>query len=637
MSNLSGVPRTEVNYLDLSVVVPGAQTGVSGIQIKTQRGVRGKRYLIGNWQEFKRKLGGYVAGHKDVEMAKIVLDQGAPLEIVRALHYTDIDDISTVDGTKGTASISSAEVLATGSFTITGGTASAGVNKINAVLVNGVDVLGTAVDWATSHAATATAVAAQITSNTSTPNYSAVAVGAVVTITAAAGSGDSPNGFVVSPTVAGDVTVGSIVNMAGGVDAKSVSLIAEEVGNGYNGSTFTIAASVSGIVGNVDITVLAAESDQALVVQNVSGTPTTGQLADINAKLEFVKIASYTNALPIGTGTISGGAITLTSIDDDDYIGSSIAKNGFRAFDGSTNILRIYNFNAASVAVDNALFDYAASRKDIVAYARTPLGLSETGLAAYLDRTSPYSGASVNSMFARYYLTDVEINDPKDASVVDFAISGYGHFAAKRSLIDRTLGPWWSVMGSDLGMLSGINKVPVNLIAAGTTNNALYERALNFIGFENGFGVAMGNRSLLKDKTKLTTKANIVDGAIFAANIIKRIATRKLGQPCDPIMWRSLYNDVTPFIKNVLVAGRYIKGANLTESGENRTWYWIGDQFAKDDLSDLQINKKTDVNQGSYRARFVYAPIASTEYIAIDIAVADSVTIENIQILTSLN
>jgi len=71
------------------------------------------------------------------------------------------------------------------SFQITGGSASAGVNRITSVRVNGVEVLGTAVDWATSNDATATAVAAQINSFVSSPEYTAVAVGAVVNIIAA--------------------------------------------------------------------------------------------------------------------------------------------------------------------------------------------------------------------------------------------------------------------------------------------------------------------------------------------------------------------------------------------------------------------------------------------------------------------
>lgn len=135
-------------------------------------------------------------------------------------HYT-INEygsmVFTPRALNGVAAV--AEVLATGSFTINGGTSSPGVNKISAVLVNGVDILGAAVNWATSHAVTAAAVATQINTYVSSPNYTAAAVGAVVTITAVAGSGAGNEGFVVNPTEAGDVTTTTVVNMNGGVTA----------------------------------------------------------------------------------------------------------------------------------------------------------------------------------------------------------------------------------------------------------------------------------------------------------------------------------------------------------------------------------------------------------------------------------
>lgn len=111
-----------------------------------------------------------------------------------------------------------AEVRAVGTVTITGGTASAGVNELSDITVNGVSIMSGAVDWATSNAATATAIAADITSAVSSPEYTATAAGAVITITAAVGTGSTPNAFVVAATGAGDVTAVS-TDMAGGVTA----------------------------------------------------------------------------------------------------------------------------------------------------------------------------------------------------------------------------------------------------------------------------------------------------------------------------------------------------------------------------------------------------------------------------------
>lgn len=111
------------------------------------------------------------------------------------------------------------EVLATGTVTITGGTASAGVNKMSSITVDGVDILGAAVDWVTSNTATATAIAAQINTYTSAPNYTAAAVGPIVTISPAAGTGAGPNGFVIVTNEGGNLTSSHSATMTGGVTA----------------------------------------------------------------------------------------------------------------------------------------------------------------------------------------------------------------------------------------------------------------------------------------------------------------------------------------------------------------------------------------------------------------------------------
>ncbi len=118
------------------------------------------------------------------------------------------------------------EVLSICTFGITGGTNSAGVNKVTSIKINGIEVLNVAVDWVTSNSVTAANVATQINTYVSAPEYSATSSGQNVTISAAAGSGATPNGFTVAIDPDGNVTVdsgaaGAVVNktMAGGVAA----------------------------------------------------------------------------------------------------------------------------------------------------------------------------------------------------------------------------------------------------------------------------------------------------------------------------------------------------------------------------------------------------------------------------------
>lgn len=105
---------------------------------------------------------------------------------------------------------------ATARLTVTGGTSSPGVNKLSSVTINGVEVLGAAVDWVTSNTATAIAIAAQINSYNSAPEYTATAYNGEVLIQAASGTGTTPNGYVLAVNVGGNVTIGNLKDMSGG-------------------------------------------------------------------------------------------------------------------------------------------------------------------------------------------------------------------------------------------------------------------------------------------------------------------------------------------------------------------------------------------------------------------------------------
>lgn len=106
-----------------------------------------------------------------------------------------------------------AEVLAIGNITATGG----GAGSVDAVTVDGIDILGAAVPFNGTLAQTMSDVADQINRNKSAPNYTAEAAGLVVTIKALPGTGAGVNGFV----VAGSLTTitATYGNLAGGVTA----------------------------------------------------------------------------------------------------------------------------------------------------------------------------------------------------------------------------------------------------------------------------------------------------------------------------------------------------------------------------------------------------------------------------------
>lgn len=140
---------------------------------------------------------------------------GVPFTVAAsAVNGGATDDQTASVGLSSAGSAVIPEVLATGTLTFTG----TGAGNVSSVKVNGIEILGTIVVSPGTDNGVAAAVAAQINSFISVPDYTASVATNVVTIRPTAGTGTTPNGFVVArtTTLGGSVTP---VNMAGGVDA----------------------------------------------------------------------------------------------------------------------------------------------------------------------------------------------------------------------------------------------------------------------------------------------------------------------------------------------------------------------------------------------------------------------------------
>jgi len=134
---------------------------------------------------------------------------GAP---TGASVVVDINEsATTILSTKLSIDVSAA---ATGTVTLTAGAA----GSVNTVKVNGVTVTSAGVAYNASLSQTATDVASNITAHTSSPDYNAAAVGAVITLTAVT-LGTGTNDFVVLST---NTTIESTdVDMSGGTSGKT--------------------------------------------------------------------------------------------------------------------------------------------------------------------------------------------------------------------------------------------------------------------------------------------------------------------------------------------------------------------------------------------------------------------------------
>lgn len=425
---------------------------------------------------------------------------------------------------------------------------------------------------------------------------------------------------------------------------NNIAFAAEAVGDGYNGTTIDITAAASGKAGHVDIAVQLPNSDTEAVIRDIDVTLVDQAAIDkINAKLKGVDagvvVTAITTEIPIGTGTLTSGVQDLSELVNADYIGSQVSKTGLHVFDDVKDSMRIANINKADPDVDIAFAAYCVMRKDMRAITRTALGLGVTGVGDYRRGGGVYTHSPIDTFYGDLWYTDCEITDPEDSDIKNKVITALAFKLASRSKKDRANGEWFSDSGmqSGIGSFTKVNEIPINFLSPAykIDYDSLYEDGVNAIVDHETFNVVpWGNRSLLLDKTSLLSKMNIADLVVVISRSLKALASVQSFKPNDFIMFNELYRRVRPFIVS-LVDDRAIQGDNSATKGEGKWWHWFGDQFAQTP-EDLTFNTPGDIDVGKYKARFAFKPIAANEYIAIDIAPADSATILNVQILQTV-
>ena len=179
---------------------------VTTVVLKSQPGIKrdgtrfeGDNYVDGQWVRWQRglprKMGGYRATQKYLQEISRGFSTFTQMNFVYC-HSGGASTLErfTIDGTGNSSIVTDrtpVAVAATATVTLTGGAA----GSVDMITVDGVNIMSGSVAFTTNLSTTATAVAANINAYASTPEYTAAAVGAVITISAAVGAGSDPNGY----------------------------------------------------------------------------------------------------------------------------------------------------------------------------------------------------------------------------------------------------------------------------------------------------------------------------------------------------------------------------------------------------------------------------------------------------------
>jgi len=185
----------------------------------------GNNYVDGQWVRWQRglprKMGGYRATQKYLQEISRGFSTFTQMNYIYC-HSGSANYLErfTIDATANSSIVTDrtpVSAAATATVTLTGGAA----GSVDMITVDGVNIMSGSVAFTTNLATTAAAVASNINAYASSPEYTATAVGAIITISAAIGAGSDPNGFDVVVTTT-TITY-TKTNMANGSFAYTAS------------------------------------------------------------------------------------------------------------------------------------------------------------------------------------------------------------------------------------------------------------------------------------------------------------------------------------------------------------------------------------------------------------------------------
>lgn len=243
-----------------------------------------------------------------------------------------------------------AEVLATATFTVTAGTSNPGTNKVSTIKISGIEVLNVAVDWVTSNATTAANIATQINSYASSPEYSATSSGDTVTISAAAASGATPNGFTVVVTPAGTVNISG----AGAATAYNTSMQGGKTAVAGQAQQATVAIGGTFEVGDRFTVIL--DDKRFGADGNPRGVGTLAHTQEKKVWSPYLSIVNFSGAAePTGWNSAEGGDIGAGNINAATNTAGSATVTALETYQGDMAIFSERAVQIWDVDVDESL------------------------------------------------------------------------------------------------------------------------------------------------------------------------------------------------------------------------------------------------------------------------------------------
>jgi len=182
-------------------------------------------------------------------------------------------------------------------------------------------------------------------------------------------------------------------------------------------------------------------------------------------------------------GPLTGGDDGLTSLDDNDFIGSSAGATGLHAFDQTQGLTLLIVPARATSAVHNAMVSYCDTFRDkeIFPILDPPAGLTAAQMVTYQETTA----ALLNlSEFGAIYWPQIKVLNPNKSifgDVENITVAPSGHIAGVYSKVDasRPGGVYLAPANVENGVIAGMVGFETNEVLDEKKRDLVYPKRIN--------------------------------------------------------------------------------------------------------------------------------------------------------------
>lgn len=214
-----------------------------------------------------------------------------------------------------------------------------------------------------------------------------------------------------------------------------------------------------------------------------------------------------------GDYTLAGGDDGLTSLADNDFIGSSVSLTGIRSFDNVQGITMLAIPTRATAAVHTAMVaycetDYPATPGQLLAVLEPPADLNALAMITYIETTAALLNTTEH---AAVYWPRIKIQNPNTTvfgQSATITVPNSGHICGRYARTDASQpgGIYRSAAGLENGVFRTVagleddpDGAPRHQVTNAVTRDLVYPKRINPIAPINGALAIDGTRTLRGD------------------------------------------------------------------------------------------------------------------------------------------